>query len=172
MVLYAYVDIALFGVAVYFSRPTLRRLLGAFAGAAVFLLLFDKLVWAAHSSGWWDNALTNMPPMPVFLPVLGLPCWGTMLALISWRVTRRFGWRGQLTFLGIMSIGGPIRDRIGAAAMGLIVFAPGMIPFIGHAMIWALSVVAMQAVMGVVAGAARSDRLTRSGRYRARMSNF
>jgi hypothetical protein len=95
-----------------------------------------------------------------------------MLALISWRVTRRFGGRGQLAFIGIMSIYGPIRDRIGAAATGLMVFAPGMIPLIGHAMIWALSVIAMQAVMRLVAGAARSDRLTRSGRYRSRVSNL
>jgi serine/threonine protein kinase len=172
MVLYAYADIALFGAAVYFSRPTIRRLLGAFAGAAVFLLLFHQLVWAAHLIGWWDYALTDMPPMPVFLPALGLPCWGTMLALISWRVTRRFGGRGQLAFIGIMSIEGVLRDRIGAAATGLMVFASGMIPLIGHAIIWALSVVAMQVVMRLVAGAARSDRLTRSGRYRARVSTF
>ena len=110
--------------------------------------------------------------MPVFLPAVGIVCAGTMLALISWRVTRRFGGRGQLTFIGIMSIEGPLRDHIGAAANGLIVFAPGVIPLIGHAVIWAVSVVAMQAVMRLVAGAARSDRLTRSRLYHPRILSF
>jgi Protein kinase domain len=171
-VLYAYADIALFGVAVYFSRPTARRLLGAFAGAAVFALLFGELVQAASSMGWWHYALTNMPSMPVFLPAVGIVCWSTMLALISWRVTRRFGWRGQLTFIGIMSVEGPLRDHIGAATTGLIVIAPGVIPLIGHAAIWSLSVVAMQGVMRLVAGPARTDRLRRSRRDRPSISSL
>jgi eukaryotic-like serine/threonine-protein kinase len=83
MVLLAYADIALFGVAVYFNRPTFRRLLGAFVGALVFFSLFYGLVQVAHAIGWWRYALSNIPPMPVLVPVFGMMCWGTMLALIS-----------------------------------------------------------------------------------------
>jgi serine/threonine protein kinase len=169
MVLYAYADIAAFGVAVYFCRPTLRRLLGACAGAAVFVLLFHTLAQVFRSVGWWRFALSDMPPMPVLLPVLGTACWATMLALISWRVTRRFGWTGQVSLIGIMSVEGPLRDRAGAAATGLIVFAPGASPLVAHVMLWALMVIAMQMVMRLVAGPAASDRLARTKPRRSRV---
>jgi Protein kinase domain len=55
---------------------------------------------------------------------------------------------------------------------GLIVFALGLIPLFGDAMLWAVNVVGMHAAMRLVGGPARSDRLTRSGRYHARMSSF
>src|SRR5215470_9079656 len=50
---------------------------------------------AVHAIGWWRYALTDMPPMPVLVPVFGMMGWATMLALISWRIARRFGWEGH-----------------------------------------------------------------------------
>lgn len=36
--------------------------------------------------------------------------YGAGVALIGWRVIRRFGGRGLVTFIGIMGVYGPIRD--------------------------------------------------------------
>lgn|SRR5262245_1045866 len=163
-VLYTSVNLALLGVAVYISRATLRRLLGALVGAAAFTLVGSELVRVAHSFGWWRYALPDMPPIPLLLLVFDVVLYAALLALISWRVNRRFGWRGQMMFVGIMALHGPLRDYVGAAATELIVITPGVMPFIGWAIFWMCGIATMQAIMRLVAGHARSDTLARTRR--------
>jgi hypothetical protein len=133
--------------------------LGALAGAAVFTLAGFELGRLAYSLGWWRWALVDMPKIPALLFTMNVLSYASILALVSWRVTRRFGWRGQLTFISIMSIVGPARDLAGAALTGLVVIASGVMPLLGWAIAWACNVALMQAVMRLVAGGARADHL-------------
>jgi serine/threonine protein kinase len=160
-VLYSCANLAALGFAVYLSRATLRRLLGTLAGAAAFTFVGSELARVAHSLGWWRYALSDITPLPLTLLELNVLFYAALLALINWRVNRRFGWRGQLIFIGVMGLHGPARDYVGAAATELIIITPGITPFLGWAIFWMCGIAVMQAVMRLVAGDARSDTLAR-----------
>jgi hypothetical protein len=160
-VLYGFVTLALLGAVAYFSRATLRRMAGALAGGAMFVLVFVAQATLADSMGWWRYAFAEMPQVPWLMFVAGVLCYGAILALLSWRLTRRFGWRGQLAVIAVMTVLGPVRDHTGAALTGLIVIVPGMMPMIAWATLWACNVAVLQGVMRLVAGPAQTDRLAR-----------
>jgi hypothetical protein len=82
--------------------------------------------------------------------------------LIGWRVDRRFGWRGQIAFVAFMSIWGPMRSRIVAAASGASALTPGLVGYFASAVIWACAIALSQGVMHLVAGPAQRDRLARN----------
>jgi hypothetical protein len=84
------------------------------------------------------------------------------LSLIGWRVTRRFGWRGQAAFLGAVTVLGTLRDyRVAAWRPDFIVFAPGIGVVFVDAACWAVLLAFAQAVMHLVAGPVRGDPLAR-----------
>jgi hypothetical protein len=39
--------------------------------------------------------------------------YGVAVTLIGWRVSRRFGWRGFIGFIGFLAVYGPLRDYVG-----------------------------------------------------------
>jgi serine/threonine protein kinase len=147
-VLFNYIALVGFGGAVYFTRATVWRSFGALCGGVVFALVIAP------------SFADAFPAARLFYPatVLG----GAVYALIGWRVSRRFGWRGQVAFIAVMSIYGPIRSRIAAAASTAIVVAPGFLSYVAGAAIWACAIAASLATMRLVAGPARNDRLARS----------
>ena len=159
--------LVLLGLTAYLTRATLRRLVGALiAGVTVTLLIAgaDALV---RKVGWWYYPSLNTP-YGLLLMCLAAALWyGAGVALIGWRLTRRFGWRGLAMFVGVMGVVGPLRDYAGAALTGAIVFGPGIVPVLGDAVCWAGGIAIAQAVMRLVAGPARKDRL----RQPAGMSN-
>jgi hypothetical protein len=81
---------------------------------------------------------------------------------VTWRVARRFGWRGLAVVVVILAIIGPPRDywymrtfpEWGA-------YGPGIAPFLAIAVIYALLVPVGHSVMYMVAGPARADLLAR-----------
>ena len=93
-------------VIVYFTRPTWRRFAGAFAGGA-----------AAAGLGLWviipvgeAQRLCHVPldPSPVLMALLffGTSVSTAPILLVTWRIARRFGWRGlAVTFAGLAVIG-------------------------------------------------------------------
>ena len=159
--LYGCVTLALLAGVAYFSRATLRRLGGALAGGTTFMLFFLVQSRLADSMGWWRYAFAEMPVVPWLMFVGALVCYGAILGLFSWRTTRRFGWRGQIAFIGVMSVIGPVRDHLGAALTELIVITPGALPVIAWAILWACNVALLQGVMRLVAGPSAADRLAR-----------
>jgi hypothetical protein len=168
LALYTYVDIAAFVAAASLTRPTLRRLAGAVAGAAAFVLVGLLSAREAFFLGWWRLALTEMPPVPGSLYVADVLCYAATLALVSWRITRRFGWRGQAAVVGLAALWGPARDYVGAMMTELIVITPGWAPLIGWSVTWALSMAILQGVMRLAAGPARTDPLAKSNWLGAR----
>jgi len=81
-------------VVVYFTRPTGRRFAGALAGAAVVGGLgLWALIPLGEARGWWRVPLDPSPSYMTLL-YLGTTVSTVPVFLVTWRIARRFGWRG------------------------------------------------------------------------------
>ena len=145
---------------VYLTRATARRVVGALVGAAAAGLLAMGAIALGEALGWWRVSLA---PTLYFLPLiyLGLSSL-TPIYLVTWRLVRRFGWRGLAAFIGIVAIIGPPRDYLIAAKFPQwMVFAPGIAPILADAATYAALVFVGHEAMRLIAGPVRADRLTR-----------
>ena len=146
-------------IVVYFTRATSRRVLGALAGGAVVGVFGIGAIVLGNAQGWWR--------VPIFwtsylmaLFYVGLAISVTPIYLVTWRVARRFGWRGLAVCLVVVAIIGPPRDYLFAAAFpSWMVFAPGVAPILADAATYVGIVAIGHAVMRLVAGRSREDRL-------------
>ena len=107
-----YVYLVGLGSAVYLTQPRIWRFAGAVCGGLVFALL------------WMPHRVVIATPAPLLMYSSGVVAF-TGLSLIGWRVTRRFGWRGQMAFIAIISIVGPLRARAYGMALDVIAVTPG-----------------------------------------------
>lgn len=149
----------LLAAVVLLARPTRLRLLGALLGGGVLAGCNVLVDIAAHRLGWWRYPMVATSAGPgLFYVATGL-WYGAGVALIGWRLIRRFGGRGLLGLLVAMAGYGPGRDYLGAAVSGAIVFGPGIAPVLGDAASWVTLTAVAQGVMRLVAGPARGDRL-------------
>lgn len=161
LVLATGVYLALMIAAVYFTRATARRTTGALAGGLVVAVIGVGIEALCQTLGFWRYPSTSKRYGPLLMyPVLGLMF--AFLALVGWRVTRRFGWRGQVVFLVALAVVGTLRDYlIGQQALGFIVLAPGVATVLVDAACWAGLAALSQAVMRVIVGPADADPLAR-----------
>lgn len=146
---------------IYFARGTVRRVVGALIGGAVVGLLGLGVIALCESLGWWHIPFASTP---YFLPLfyLGLSISCMPIYLVTWRVARRFGWLGLAVCVGIVAVIGPPRDYLYAATFPKwMVFAPGIAPILADSAAYILIVVVGHAVMRLVSGPAREDRLAR-----------
>jgi hypothetical protein len=152
---------SILAAAVYFSRATTRRVVGALAGGVAVALVGPGVEAFAHARGWWRYPHDDTPVGPLAMyPVLVVMM--AFLALFGWVVMRRFGWRGLIVFLGVLAVVGALRDYfISGKLMGLIVFAPGILLVVIDAALWAGLTALAIGVMRLVSGPARDDRLAR-----------
>jgi hypothetical protein len=151
-------------VTAYFTRATRRRVTGALIGGVAVGIVGVGVECLAHAVGWWRYPSVETPyGPPLMYPFVVLLF--AALALIGWRVTRRFGWRGQAAFLCVVAILGTVRDyRVAAWLPEFIVFAPGIGTALVDATLWAGLLALAQAVMRLVAGPVRGDALARQPR--------
>jgi hypothetical protein len=148
---------------VYFTRAGVRRVVGALVGGAAAGLVVLGVIALCEAAGWWRVPSASAP---YFLPLLylGLVISCAPIYLITWRVARRFGWRGLAVFLGAVAVIGPARDYLIAVRYPeWMVFAPGVAPILADAATYVGIVVIGHAVMCFVAGPALGDRLARAG---------
>jgi hypothetical protein len=148
-------------VVTYFTRATTRRVMGALVGGAVVALMALKIIALCEALGWWRIPFASTP---YFMPMLylGLAISCTPIYLVSWRVARRFGWRGLAVCVCIVAVIGPPRDYLYAATFPKwMVFSPGIAPILADSAAYILILVVGHAVMRLVAGPAREDRLAR-----------
>jgi hypothetical protein len=145
---------------VYFTRPTGQRFAGALAGAVVV----DGLgLWALIPFGevqdWW---IVRLNPSPSYraLFYLGTTVSTVPIFLVTWRIARRFGWRGLAVTFAVVAVSGPPREiAVASMAPELVTVTPGI------AMVLALSVGYVGAfavghgVMRLVAGPAKGSCL-------------
>jgi hypothetical protein len=153
------VYLAVLVATIYFTRATVRRVAGAFIGGVAVGVVGVGVEALAHALGLWRYPSVETPyGPPLMYPAIVLLF--AALALIGWRVTRRYGWRGQATFLIALAILGTLRDYAWAERLpDLIVFAPGIGTALADAACWAGLAGLAQAVMRCVAGPARGDVL-------------
>lgn len=144
---------------VYFTRATSRRVVGAFAGGAVVGCFGMGAIVIGNALGLWRVPIFWTPYF-VALFFLGLAVSVTPIYLVTWRVARRFGWRGLAVFIGAVAIIGPPRDYLYAAKFpAWMVFAPGVTPILADALAYIGIVAIGHAVMRLVAGPSSEDRL-------------
>ena len=146
---------------IYFTRATARRIIGALAGGAAAGLLGLGAIALCETLGWWRIPFASTP---YFLPLfyLGLSISLTPIYLVTWRIARRFGWRGLAVFVCAVGIIGPPRDYLIAATFPKwMVFAPGVAPILADAATYVGMVALGHAVMRLIAGPATEDRLAR-----------
>lgn len=144
---------------VYFTRATTRRVLGAVAGGVAVAVAGVGVEALCQALGFWryPSDDTGCGPLRMY-PALVLIF--AVLALIGWRVMRRFEWCGQVVFLAAVTVLGTLRDYFWQA-QGLIDFAPGIATVLVDAVCWAGLTALAQGVMRLVAGPAAADRLVR-----------
>lgn len=151
---------------VYFTRATARRVVGALAGGVAAGLLALGAIALCETLGWWHVTFaTTLCSLPLlFLCLTSL----SPIYLVTWRVARRFGWRGLAVFVSVAAIIGAPRDYLIAAKFPeWMVFAPGVAPILADAATYVGIVVLGHAVMRLFAGTANSDRLARHPREAA-----
>jgi hypothetical protein len=146
-------------IVIYFTRATARRIVGAFVGGAAVGLFGMGTIFFGNAAGLWRVPIVWTPYF-LTLFYLALSISVTPIYLVTWRVVRRFGWRGLAVCLGIVAIIGPPRDYLYAAKFPeWMVFAPGIAPIIADALAYIGIVAIGHVVMRLVAGPAREDRL-------------
>ena len=144
---------------IYFTRATSRRVVGALAGGAIVGFMGMGAIVLGNTLGLWRVPIFCTPYF-LALFYLGLSISVTPIYLVTWRVARRFGWRGLAVCLVIVAIIGPPRDYLYAAKYPeWMVFAPGMAPILADAATYVGIVAIGHAVMRLVVGPARADRL-------------
>jgi hypothetical protein len=164
LALAACVYLVVFAVTIYFTRATARRALGAAAGGVAVAVVGLGVELLCQALGFWHYPSDDTGRGPLLMyPVLVLMF--AVLALLGWRVVRRFGWRGAVAFLALVTVLGALRDYFEAGqALGMIVLAPGITTVLVDMGCWAGLTALAQGVMRLVAGPASADRLSRRKR--------
>src|SRR5882762_10697790 len=143
-------------VVIYFTRATSRRIVGAFAGGAAVGCFGMAAIVLGNVLGLWRVPIFRAPTF-LALFYLGLAISVTPIYLVTWRLARRFGWRGLAVFTCIVAIIGPPRDYLYAAKYpAWMVFAPGVGPIIADGLAYVGIVLIGHAVMRLVAGDSRA----------------
>ena len=147
------------GAVIYFTRATMRRVMGALAGGAVVGFTGMGAIVLGNTLGLWRVPIFWTPYF-LTLFFLAFAISVTPIYLVTWRVARRFGWRGLAVCLLIVAMIGPPRDYLYAAKFPeWMVFAPGIAPILADAAAYIGIVVIGHAVMRLVAGRSHEDRL-------------
>jgi len=151
---------------IYFAKASLRRVGAALLGGIAGGLLNVVADLLAFALGWWHYASTHPAYAPPWFYVTAGLGYGPVLALLGWRIDRRFGGRGVLLFLACVAIYGPLRDYLGttaASASGfhLLVLSPAPLAVLADALCWVGCVGIAMLVMRLFAGPATADRLAR-----------
>jgi len=152
--------LVVFIVVAILTRATPRRIAGALAGGVAAGVVALGSIALGEKVGWWHFVFTWGPyfltAMLILLPLIGF------IFLITWRIARRFGWRGLAVVSVAVAIIGPPRDFF---YMKLFPewgsYGPGVAPILAISATYVIMVLVGHGVMRLVAGPASEDRLAR-----------
>lgn len=147
--------------AAYFTRAPPRRVMGALAGGAAAGCFGMGAIVLGNALAVWRVPLSSTPGwLALFYVGLAISC--SPIYLITWRVARRFRWRGLAVCLIVVGVIGPPRDYLYAALYPeWMVFAKGVVPVLADAATYLGLVVVGHVVMWGVSGPAREGHLAR-----------
>lgn len=140
------------------TRAPSRRIVGALAGGAVCGPAALGIAVFAESAGWWHFTMTLKPYFLVLLWI-GIIFWAFVF-LLTWRIARRFGFRGLAALLIAVAILGPMRDfwfMKRFPEWGY--YASGIAPMLAIAGAYVLLGIIGHGTMRLVAGPAAADTL-------------
>ena len=143
--------LVVFVVVAMLTRATVRRVAGALAGAAAFGAVALGIIALGERAGWWDMAITWQPYF-IALLLLDFTLCG-FIYLITWRVARRFGWRGLAVLVVVSAVIGPARDYWYMARFpewGA--YGPGVVPVLAVSATYVVMVLLGHGLMRVIAG--------------------
>jgi hypothetical protein len=140
------------------TRATVRRIAGALAGAAVGGVVALGIIALGEKAPWWHFAFTWEP---YFLILMWIDfVLSAFIYLITWRIARRFGWRGLAIVGVIAAFLGPVRDyRYMEQFPEWGSYTPGPAPVLAISATYVLLIYLGHGVMRLVAGPAGADRL-------------
>src|SRR5438876_768906 len=82
------------------TRATGRRIAGALAGGAAVGVVALGIIALGEKAGWWHMAITWEPYFLTLMLIGFTLC--AFVFLITWRIARRFGWRGLAVLLVVL----------------------------------------------------------------------
>lgn len=153
---------ALFVFAVYVTRATRRRALAAGLSALVTFLAIGPLidagvVYPLRLFRFSQGARTQ----PLLIYVQAAVAFATV-ALVAWRLVRRYGWRGlvglTLVFMALL----PFRDYRVATLTGWVEFTRGSVSWVADSLGNGLAVLITFGLMHLFAGSVNADPLRES----------
>ena len=152
--------LVVFIVVAILTRATPRRIAGALAGGVAAGVVALGIIALGEKVGWWHFVFA-WGPYFLTMMLIGLPLIG-FLFLITWRIARRFGWRGLAVVSVAVAVIGPPRDYL---YMRLFPewgsYGPGVAPILAISASYVIMVLVGHEVMRLVAGPAGEDRLAR-----------
>jgi hypothetical protein len=142
------------------TRATARRIAGALTGAGAAGVVALGVIVLGEKVGWWHMAITWEP---YFLTLVWIDfALAAFIFLITWRIARRFGWRGLAVVLVVAAVLGPVRDyRYMQRFPEWGAYAPGIAPILAISATYILLGTVGHGLMRLVAGPARNDPLAR-----------
>jgi hypothetical protein len=147
---------------VYFTRPTWRRFAGAFSGGAAGAGLgFGVIIPVGEAQRLWHVPLA---PSPGYMALLffGTAVSTAPILLVTWRIARRFGWRGLAVTFAVLAVIGPPREfAVEANFPEWITYTPGIATILAVSAAYVGGLGAAHGVMRLVAGPARGSPLGR-----------
>jgi hypothetical protein len=143
-----------------FTRATARRIAGAVAGGAAMGRALLGIVALGERVGWWHMAITWQPYFLTLMVIDAALCADVIL--ITWRIARRFGWRG-LAAVGVFgaSIGPPRDSWYMKRFPEWGSYGPKIAPFLAVSAADVILLIVGHGAMWMVAGPAREDLLAR-----------
>ena len=147
--------------AIYFTRAPSRRVVGALAGGVTAGCFGVGAMVAGQALGAWWISLPSTPGVWALFSV-GFAISLSPIYLITWRVARKFGWRGLAVCLVVAGVIGPPRDYLYAAVYpAWMVFGQGVTPVFADAATYVCLVALGHAVARFVCGPSIGSRLAR-----------
>jgi hypothetical protein len=152
--------LAIFVLVAIFTRATARRVVGAAAGAAVGGAAALAIIALGEKEEWWHMVISWEP---YFLALFWIDfALAGFVFLITWRIARRFGWRGLAVVAVVAVVLGPVRDyRYMERFPEWGAYAPGAAPVLAISATYLVLGFLGHGMMRLVAGPSRKDRLAR-----------
>jgi uncharacterized membrane protein YqjE len=92
----------------FLTRATPRRIAAALAGGAASGVVVLGIIILCERAAWWHMVII-WEPYHLTLVLIGFTLSASIF-LITWRIARRFGWRGLAVVLVVLAVIGPPRS--------------------------------------------------------------
>jgi hypothetical protein len=126
--------------------------MGALIGGAAVGAFGIGAIALGNELGVWRVPI-SWTPLFLSLFYLAFSVSAAPIYLVTWRIERRFGWRGIVVSLAVVAIIGPPRDYMYARLFPeWMVFAPGIAPVMADAVAYIGIVLIGHVVMRIAAG--------------------